>query len=315
MARLSTERYLQARAFIYDHGRPLERLLFEHDFERAPVWPVLDSLAEYQNDDGGFGNGLEPDSLTPASGALATSVGLALMARVSAPASHPAVRATYQYLRATIDPASRVWRIVPAAAADAPHAPWWEQEGLEERFNGYRLNPKADIVAQLYALGDPGLRPWLDELAADVVTTVTEFLSAGAGNEQTGALEMHDLIATVRLLDAEGLAPALKAELRTLLAPVAVAAVRSAGAGYGLKALAVAPRPDSELAQVLSEEVQAQLDELIIEQADDGAWWPAWSWGSQVHGAPGARSRLAWAGVLTLEALRSLQAFERIDRE
>lgn len=317
MARLSTDRYLQARAFIYDLGRPLERLLFEHDFERAPAWPVLDGLAEFQNDDGGFGHGLEPDSLTPISGALATSVGLRVMADVGAPASHPSVRAAVDYLRSTIDPATRVWRIVPEAAADAPHAPWWQQDGLEERFNGFRLNPKADIVAQLHALGGAAPRPWLEELTADVVTTIKEFLSNPQGSGQATDLEMHDLIGAVRLLDAPGLDAATAAELRALLAHTAVAAVRAAGegAGYGLKALAVAPGPDSELAQLLAAEVRTQLDELIHEQAEDGAWWPVWSWGDHTPESAGERSKVAWAGVMTLEALRSLQAFGRIDRE
>lgn len=317
MARLSTERYLQARAFIYDRGRPLERLLFEHDFERAPAWPVLDGLAEFQNDDGGFGHGLEPDSLTPASGALATSVGLRVMADVGAPASHPMVRAAVDYLRSTIDPSTRVWRIVPEAAADAPHAPWWQQEGLHERFNGFRLNPKADIVAQLYALGGAAPRPWLDELTADVVAAVKESLATGREDGHAAGLEMHDMIGAVRLLDAPGLDAATATELRSLLAPTAVAAVRAAGegAGYGLKAMAVAPGPDSELAPVLAAEVRTQLDELIHEQAEDGAWWPVWSWGDQTPGSAGERSRMAWAGMLTLEALRSLQGFGRIDRE
>ena len=103
--------------------------------------------------------------------------------------------------------------------------------------------------------------------------------------------------------------------MHALLAPAAVAAVRSAGSGYGLKALSVAPRPDAELSQALAAEVQTQLDELILGQGEDGAWWPVWSWGDQHPGAPGERSKLAWAGVLTLEALRSLQAFGRIDRD
>src|SRR5690606_25692944 len=146
--------YLQARAFIADRGRPLERLLFEHDFEQAPVWPVLDELAAFQNDDGGFCHGLEADSLTPASGALATSVALRVLAHVGAPATLPMVRAAVAYLRATVAEDSRVWRIVPVEAADAPHAPWWEQAGMEERFTGFMLNPTADTVAQLHALGD-----------------------------------------------------------------------------------------------------------------------------------------------------------------
>jgi hypothetical protein len=317
MARLSTERYLQARAFLYDRARPLERMVFEHDFERAPAWPILDGLAEFQNDDGGFGNGLEPDSLTSASSALATSVGLRVLAGIGAPASHPMVRAAVDYLRATLDPVERVWRIVPEAAADAPHAPWWQQEGLAERFNGFRLNPKADIVAQLHALGGAAPRPWLDELTADVVASVGELLEAGQAAGQGRSLEMHDLIGAVRLLDAPGVDAAVAAELRGLLAPAALSAVRAAGGGggYGLTPLSVAPGPDSELAQALAGEVRAQLDELIHQQAEDGAWWPVWSWGEPEPGSAGARSRVAWAGVLTLEALKSLQAFGRIDRE
>lgn len=317
MSRLSTERYLQARAFIYDKGRPLERLLFEHEFERAPAWPVLDGLAEFQNDDGGFGHGLEPDSLTPASGALATSVGLKVLADIGAPASHPLVRAAVDYLQRTIDPVGRVWRIVPVEAASAPHAPWWQQEGLEGRFNGFRLNPKADIVAQLHALHGAAPREWLDQLTTDVVATVREFVSSSKSGGHPGGLEMHDLIGAVRLLDAPGLDADVAAELRGLLAPAAVTAVRAGGegTGYGLKPLAVAPGPDSELAQPLAAEVLAQLDELIHQQADDGAWWPVWSWGDDSVGAPGYLSKVAWAGVMTLEALRSLQAFGRIDRD
>jgi hypothetical protein len=296
-------------------------MLFEHDFERAPAWPVFDGLVAFQNADGGFGNGLEPDSLTPASGALATSVGLRVLADIGAPASHPMVRSAVDYLRSTIDPVTRVWRIVPEAAADAPHAPWWQQEGLAERFNGFRLNPKADIVAQLQRLGGAAPRPWLDELTADVAATVSEFLGAahasGQGNGQGRTLEMHDMIASVRLLDAPGVDASLAAELRHLLTPAAVSAVRSAGdgSGYGLTPLSVAPGPDSELAQALAGDVRAQLDELIHQQAEDGAWWPVWSWGDPGPGSPGERSRVAWAGVLTLDALRSLQAFGRIDRE
>jgi len=317
MARLNTERYLQARAFIYDMGRPLERLLFEHDFERAPAWPILDVLAEYQNDDGGFGHGLEPDSLTPASGALATSVGLKVLADIGAPATHPLVRAAVGYLRATIDPATRVWRIVPQAAAEAPHAPWWEPEGLASRFNDFRLNPKADIVAQLHALDGAAPREWLQELTADVLATVEEFLAGGSDGSQAASLEMHDLIGAVRLLDAPGLDAAVAADLRSLLTPAARSAVAEAGAGagYGLKPLSVAPRPDSELARALAPEVRGQLDELIHEQAEDGAWWPVWSWGDDTPAGAGRRSRVAWAGVLTLEALRHLQAFGLIDRE
>jgi len=84
--------------------------------------------------------------------------------------------------------------------------------------------------------------------------------------------------------------------------------------GYGLKPLALAPRPDAALAPALAAAVDAHLDHLVAVQADDGAWWPQWSWGEGVFPEAWAASRLAWAGMLTLDALRQLHAYGRIAR-
>jgi hypothetical protein len=311
MQRLTTDRYLQARAFLHDRARPLERAAFEHEFEGGPAWPVFDALATFQNPDGGFGHGLEPDALTGASGALATSVGLHRLAEVRAPSDHPMVRAAVGYLKATLDPVARTWRIVPEATADAPHAPWWRQEGLEERFHAFVLNPKADLVAQLYALCSSADEPWLDGLAVDVVREVEARAAAG--------LEMHDLIGVARLLDAPHVAPGVRGRLLTVAVPIAEATVGrtpEAWSGYGLQPLALAPRPESALAAALDAPLRAQLDHLVATQADDGAWWPVWSWGEDAEGGADAwaESRVAWAGMLTLDALRQLRAFGRLDR-
>jgi len=307
MALLSADAYHRARAFLLERARPLERRAFEHEFEAAPAWPVLDELARFQNPDGGFGHGLEPDALTGASGALATSVALHRLAEAGAANDHPLVSGAVAYLARALDPTARVWRIVPEATADAPHAPWWAQDGLEERFHGFTLNPKADLVAQLYALGPAADEGWLDGLAEDVVREVEARAAAG--------LEMHDLIGVAHLLDAPHLSPGLR---RRLLERVVALAEEGVGhgpedwVGYGLKPLALAPRPDTALASVLAGPVQAHLDHLIATQGDEGAWWPNWSWGDDADPEAWAASRVAWAGMLTLDALRHLRAFGRL---
>jgi hypothetical protein len=308
MTQLSHDRYRCARDFLMERARPLERKAFEHAFERAPAWPVLDELARFQNPDGGFGHGLEPDALTGASGALATSVALRYLAEVEAGADHALVRRAVAYLEQTLEPATRAWRIVPEATADAPHAPWWAQEALEERFGGFAINPRADLLAQLYALGPAADEGWLDTLAEDVVRTAETRASTG--------LEMHDLIGLVRLLDAPHLSPALRRRLLDLAAPRAAADVGRTPDdwdAYGLGPLALAPRPDAALAGVLVEPLHAQLDHLIDTQAEDGAWWPNWSWGEGADPDAWASSRTAWAGMLTLDALRQLRAFGRLE--
>lgn len=311
MPRLTTERYLQARAFLLDHARPLEVALFEHDFEGAPAWPVFDALAAFQNDDGGFGNGLEPDALTPSSGALASSVALRTLVEVGAPANHPMVRSLVGYLTGTFDAASDAWRIVPADTGDHPHAPWWAQDGLAERFNGFRLNPKAEIVAHLYNLKAEVDEQWLAEQARSVLRAVEEAMGA------EGSLEMHDLIAACRLLDAAGVPLELHGPLRERLAEAATGALRAgSNGGYGLRALNVASRPDSTLADELADNVVLELERLIDDQAADGAWWPSWDWGASAgpSAEAWARSKVAWAGIITLENLRALNAHNLIDR-
>src|SRR5680860_157578 len=312
MPRLTTERYLQARAFLLDHARPLELTLFEHDFEGAPAWPVLDALAAFQNDDGGFGHGLEPDAHTPTSGALASSVALRVLAGIDAPPSHPMVKSLAEYLIDSLDEANGTWRIVPPDAADYPHAPWWARDGLAERFHGYKLNPKAEIVAHLHGLVADVDRDWLEELSRSVLREVEAQL-AGEGS----GLEMHDLQAACRLLDAAGVPGDIRQPLRQLLTAAARAALNGgASGGYGPRALTLGPRPDSSLADALADNVVLELDSLLAEQADDGAWWPVWDWGAAAGSADAAaweESRTAWAGVITLDNLRALRAHGLID--
>jgi len=307
MAVLNSDAYRSARAFLLGRARSLERRAFERDFEDAPAWPVFDALARFQNPDGGFGHGLEPDALGGASGALATSVALHRLAEAGAGRDHPLVAGAVAYLNQTFDPTTRAWRIVPEATADAPHAPWWSQEGLEARFHGFALNPKADIVAMLYTLGPAADEGWLDGLAEDVVREVEARAAAG--------LEMHDLIGVVHLLDAPHLSPGLRRRLLERVVPLAEEWVGHGPedwAGYGLTPLALAPRPDVALASVLAGPVQAHLDHLIATQGDEGAWWPTWSWGDDADPDAWAASRVAWAGMLTLDALRQLRAFGRL---
>lgn len=58
---LPLERYDLARNFPKNHARKLDLALSEHEFESGTMDAVLKELKKYQNDDGGFGNALEPD--------------------------------------------------------------------------------------------------------------------------------------------------------------------------------------------------------------------------------------------------------------
>lgn len=73
---ISAEQFEKAKQFIYRHGDLLTRKRFAYHFEGGSQQAVLDALACYQNDDGGFGNGLELDVMCPDSSGICTEMAL-----------------------------------------------------------------------------------------------------------------------------------------------------------------------------------------------------------------------------------------------
>ena len=61
---LTAAAFQRARAFVMEQGRDLDRALLDFHFGDGTPESVLAALAAYQNDDGGFGHGLEPDLRT-----------------------------------------------------------------------------------------------------------------------------------------------------------------------------------------------------------------------------------------------------------
>src|SRR5579864_4725308 len=122
---LPPERLQAARQFVETVGRPLDLALMRHALVEAGPEEALVALSAYQNADGGFGNGLEPDIPSPASSALATSIGLRLLARLGASPNQPMVAAVLEWLAGAIDSERGVWPIITADVDQAPHAPWW----------------------------------------------------------------------------------------------------------------------------------------------------------------------------------------------
>jgi hypothetical protein len=304
--KLAPDSFARARAFLLEHARPLEQALYRYFFEAGALDDVYGALSAHQNGDGGFGHGLEPDLQSAHSSALATTTALQILCDVDAPLDHPLWTGALDYLLATYDPARQCWPIIPPAANDAPHAPWWTVDGqLGDRFGGYLLNPRAEILGYLYQQSTRVPPGFLE----NVTKSVLAHLAA-----QPDALEQHDLLCCVRLAARPGLPEAVRQELmlrleRSIACTVAVDP--HMWTQYTLQPLAVAPSPGALFAGQLADALQANLDALITLQGDDGAWSPTWSWfGAFADAWPAAEQ--AWKGVLTLAALRQLNGFGRL---
>ena len=304
MNRLTQAAFQSAKNFIMDQGRELDKRRFEFHFETGSADAVLATLASYQNDDGGFGNSLEPDIRSSASSAIATTVGFQVIREIRASADHPLVRKGIEYFVATFDESRQVWPIIPPEVEEAPHAPWWNYQSSAETFGQFLINPRAEIVGYLHEFSDGGPTELLKPLTA----TVLEHLDS-----LSDKMEMHDILCLARLAETEAL-PNREEVWETLARAAAPHIARNAAqlTGYVLKPLWLVSSTESPLATEFKDEVKMNLDFEIEGQGEDGSWSPNFSWGDQYPKA-WQQAKKEWQSRFTVETLKTLKDFGRIE--
>lgn len=305
---LSRERYAQARKYLLSSARPLEAAVFRYRFEESTAEAVFAELAKYQNSDGGFGKALEPDLRSPASSPLATTAGLQRLRMLNAPAQNPLVYGAIHYLVTAYDPAYQSWPLVPPASEAAPHAPWWNQEGLADRFGNFAVNPRAEVLGYLHEFADES-----DAQAATLRDTLTPIVFQDL-LQRTESLSGDAFMCCQRLVESPGLPNNMAVDLQRWLLRMAGSAVATDPAtwnGYVLQPLQVAPNRTAPMGIPLAHVLPANLDFVIDGQTEDGSWAPSWSW-LGAYPKDWALSEREWRGVLTLERLEWLHAYDRI---
>ncbi len=299
--KLSKENFAKAQQFIRENARPLDVSLFEYEFGEGTAVSVLNALTAYQNEDGGFGHGIEADFRLPDSSPMATSVGLQYCIAVNAPIEHPIVQKAIRYLLATYDQAHEYWpSFVDTAVNDYPHAPWWHRDEIVPPDEVEWPNVSAELVGYIHHYRKLVPSDFHEHIMARAQRNLasTETLSWFYDSlcwERTANLVVEPFKSQIRVKISktyDGMKPFTTESLREL--PV----------------FAVASGPESCFAQVAPEETAVLLQKSITQQAADGGWWPGWSWG-QYEDAWSTAQR-EWAGKLTLEALHTYKHFQML---
>jgi len=143
----------KARQFIYRNARPLDLARWQYHFEKGSRENVLHALSFYQNPDGGFGHGIEPDFLNPDSTPIAVWAAAEIISEVGlTDKSHPMITGILRYLEsgADFDYEQNQWRNTVPSNNDYPHAIWWEYNDGGE----YKYNPTAALAAFILRFED-----------------------------------------------------------------------------------------------------------------------------------------------------------------
>jgi hypothetical protein len=123
MPMISTEKMQTIKQFIFRHGRLLECQQYEYFFGIGSKDACERALQAYQNDDGGVGNGIEPDLLYPGSTAIGAETALVTMDWLGVRESSILSGLT-RWVERSLDERGVIPH-PPPGISNYPCAPWW----------------------------------------------------------------------------------------------------------------------------------------------------------------------------------------------
>jgi hypothetical protein len=286
--------FAAADRFLQRQARLLERRLFATRFLGQPASGVVDVLRGYQNTDGGFGHGLEPDKRCPAS--LPIDVEIAFQALAAADAADAGMVGRACDFLGRVAAAAGAGGAVPLAfpvIASFPRAVHWSDWTYRPG-----LNPTAGLAGLLHQLGVD--HPWL----AEATGYCWRQLESGARIRD--AHELSEVFVFLEHAPDRERADKHMAALADTLAEVEMFHLDPAAEGYGLTPLYLAHDPGSRSRALFDDAlIEAHLDALAGSQQPDGGWPISWE-------PPSEASLLEWRGIVTWQALRTLTAYGRL---
>lgn len=303
---LPAESFDEASDFLLHSARALERNTYNQLFNGGKPVKSLLELKNYQNPDGGFGHGLEPDLRLPYSSPISTAVAFRHLERIGGDSevAENLVKSGINYLERSFNHEDGRWFAVPPEINDFPHAPWWH---YDESASGTSVdeswgNPTVEILA--YGIRYDGFSDAID-IAGLVKNAIRKFNQKEifeSEHEIYCYLKLHETLPLKRANDIEN-------QLTNAVDQL-VCTEPTEWNDYVPQPLDFVKGPKSPRFGISESILEKNLDFLIDSIEDNGVIEPSWEWGQ--FESEWERAELEWTGLLTLKTLAILDNFDRI---
>lgn len=305
MKKLSKETFNEIQSYINKKARPLESAIFNYYFNYSNSEDLLDMLEEFQNLDGGFGRGIEPDFKLIESSPMATSIGLRYLNMLNKnDRTQKMIGRAIEYLESTFDSERNGWYSVPIAINDYPHAPHWEyRNDIGMTVIDYSWgNPSAELIGYLYKYREYVTRIDIYSLlsyAIDNLNSRTEFNSE------------HEIFCYIRMYNIidEEFSVQIEDTIKLAVSQL-INANESEWTDYVPMPLKFIEFDSKNYFGIDSEFIDKNLDYLVVKLEENKKILPTWEWDCYLDEWEIARTE--WMGILTLEALLALKKFNRL---
>lgn len=293
--------------YIYKEARPLEIRRLEYLLGIGDEEPILDELVKFQNLNGGFAHGLEPDLWNIESNPISTWTAMHILRQIGFSKKDPLIKNMMLYLEATYHDKKMGWDLKIPSNNEYPCAPWWMYQKEEIGFN-----PSASIAGFILKNADPLSRVF--KFATKVAKKTYEDIL----NHTEKTMEIHDLRCVCDLMvESEHIfgrfEPYIKAKskLFDLIDHTIEQDEKKWFTSYVAKPTSIIGMHPSFLTERYEDMILKEFDEAMKHRNEQGVWSITWSWEDDKNTFK--RAKKHWEGIQAFEYLYLMTQMNHIE--
>lgn len=311
--KISKEVFNRSTSWIKRNARPLESARWEYLFESGSRDQIIHYLSAFQNEDGGFGHGIEPDFWLPASSPMATWTAGQILMEIGAGPKEKIVQSMISYLASTNQRETGMWFSVLPENNQYPHAPWWSWK--EKSQDNWMFNPSAELAAFLVHWSpeesEEAQIGWSSiQKAVNRIMSIKEMDRHELNNYQqlVKIMKLHETTFNDKLPYSLNV---VSDKVMLLIEQTMDKNILEWSSGYKAHPLEFIDRPNHPLSRKHEDLIEQNLKFYIKQLSDEGAWDISWSWSNYPEEFPIARRY--WKGILTVKRYKILKSFGYIE--
>ena len=313
MKKLTQVQYQAIKTWMRRNTRELELAIWKYEFENGSREAVMEALSVYQNEDGGFGNKLEPDNWNPDSTPYTTAYAAMIIKTIDfKDKDHPVIKEMLRFLDSGAYFNEAGWQWTIPTNDDHPCAIWWAYKPGDQPEGA---GTTAELVSFIldHAPHDASIYKKALQLMESLIQLIRN--DQIAGDDSGVAIGMFYLLESLQRsgLDTfhlEGVTDIILEKINALMVTDP-----EKWTEYGLRPTWVITKPQNPLYLDNETAVSQELDWLIDSLPANDVWPIPWIWYREDEASKKAFaiSDNWWKGSKVLDNLRVLKNFGRLE--
>jgi len=302
MEKLKVSQLKNIENHIFNSARDIEKAKWNYLFNNGSKDSIVSELIKYQNEDGGFGNGLEADMLLPSSTSIASSEAIFIAYDYELNCEESWFKNLLDYFEKTIEDTPSFWEKVPKTVENFPNAPWWTY-APDIKFTP---NPCAVVSSAFIKYGNDKQR----ELGNKIAARCIEFLNS---NEECSDHDCYCLQRLFIVLEELNSSLINDVTIRSMERRIVecLCTDENKWTEYVSQPLDLVTSLYSQWYKIVELFVEKNFSFWINTLKEEGYWQPNFSWG--VDSEVARKVTEIWSCYISVKRVRIFKAFGLIE--